>query len=513
MAPLHTFKKETGFTQDNQPPLLFCGFLVAGGAFLLLVLLTFLCNNCQSRKSKERKIKTEGVKLVGISVGHIQQLRPVNTPEMEVHDPDRMPCNGENGLRSWATSMNYLHLPRTELLEEGEEEAGNSRIRQNRELPKIPGNNYTGGKLPNLRKARDTDFVYSQVKNYPCQENSNEDLLYESVGTKYEPDRTNLQHDRQSKPECGVNEMEAPIMSQRQLSPGLKEPAVNMDIPEYASIRKVKKKEKIPNVESAQEKQPRRNLKNVCVLLPGPSNHGEQLRMKENSAAFSENHSSRIQGRPKSITECEATKSLKECGEERIACANLTKGQPNEDNACVKGESCSFSESHERLHALTDEEIAGMYSKVAKKAPRKEVPVPLSLNTGLQKEANLNYHSWSTGNLNEEESEYESIKSPRWHSGSRILGEEPGYASVNERTWGMKHQNEEEEEETEPGYEAINVKWKKTVFAIRNSKAQKATHERQMENYYESISELQQSRTRTRVLTADNGKEVYVTGL
>ncbi|XP_067856586.1 phosphoprotein associated with glycosphingolipid-enriched microdomains 1-like [Heptranchias perlo] len=509
--PLHMFKKEMGFTQESQPPLLLCGFLVAGGSFLLLVLLTFLCNNCQ-RKSKEKKIKIEGVKLVGMSVGNTQQLRPVNTPEMGVHDPNRMPCNGENGLRSRPASMDFLHLPGTELLEEGEEEAENSRIRQNRELPKIPGNNYTGGKLPNLRKACDMDCVYSQVKKYPRQGNSIEDSLYESVGTKYEPDRINLQRDRQAKPVYGVNEMETPIISQRQLSQGLKEPAVNMDTPEYASIRKVKKKEKIPNLEDAQEKQPGRNAKNGCILLPGPTNQGEQLRIKENSAAFSQtkNHSSRIQGSLKSITECEATKSLKECGEERIACANLTEGQPTADNACFKEESYSFSKSHEKLHLLTDEEIAGMYSKVAKKAPRKEIPLPL--NTGLQKETYLNYHSWSTGNLNEEESEYDCIKSPRWHSGSQILGEEPGYASVNDRTWGMKCQNEEEEE-TEPGYEAINVKWKKTDFARRGSKVQKITHERQTENYYESISELQKSRTHTRVLTSDDGKEVYVTGL
>ncbi|XP_067904414.1 phosphoprotein associated with glycosphingolipid-enriched microdomains 1-like isoform X2 [Heterodontus francisci] len=494
--PLHMFKKETGFTQDSQPQLLLSGFLVAGGAFLLLVLLTFLCNNCQ-RKSKEKKIKIDGVKLVGMSVGHTRQLRPVTTPEMGIHQPNRISCNGENDLRSWPASMDYLHLPGTEFLDEEEDEAGNSQIRQNRELPRIPGNNYTGGKLPTLKKARDMDCVYSQVKKYPCQENSIKDSLYESVGTKYESDHINLQCDRESKPECGVNEME---------------PAVNMDIAEYASIRKVKKKETFPNLEDAHEKQPRRNVKNGCILLPGPRNHGEQLRTKENSVAFSqtEDHSSGIQGSLKSITECEATKSLQECREERIACANLTEGQPNTDYACFKEESYSFSKSHEKLHSLTAEEIAGMYSKVAKKRTRKEMPLPL--NTGLQKEANQNYHSWSTGNLNEEESEYESIKSPRWHSGSQILGDEPAYASVNERTWGMKCQNEEDEE-TELGYEAINIKWKKINFAVKSSKAQNVTHERQMENYYESISELQQSRTRTRVLTSNDGKEIYVTGL
>ncbi|XP_041061068.1 uncharacterized protein LOC121287346 isoform X2 [Carcharodon carcharias] len=492
--PLHRVEKETGFTQDSQPQVLLCGFLVTGGAFLLLVLLTFLCNSCQSRNNKEKKIKIDGVKLVGMSVGQTQQLRPVNTPEMGKHNPNRISCYGENGLRSWQASMDYIHLPGTEPLEEGEDEAGNSRIRQNRLLPKIPGNNYTGGKLPTLRKAHDMNSVHSQVKKYPCQENSTEDSFYESVGTKYEVDHINHQPDRQSKSECEANEMEAALISQRQLAQGLKEPAVNIDIPEYASIRKVKKKEWIPNQEGAQEKQPRRNVKNGYVLLPGSSNHGEQLRQKGKSVAFSqtENHSSGIQGSLKSITECEAAKSLEECREERIAYVNLTEGQPNADNAYFK--------------------IAAMYSKVAKKGPRKEIP--LALDRGLQKEGNLNYHFWSTGNLNEEESEYESIKSPRWHSGSQITGDDHDYASVSEKTWGMKCKNEgEEEEEDEPGYEAINMKWKKINLAIKSGKVQKITQERQTENYYESISELQQSCTRTQVLTSGNGKEVYITGL
>ncbi|XP_078411324.1 phosphoprotein associated with glycosphingolipid-enriched microdomains 1-like isoform X2 [Cetorhinus maximus] len=510
--PRHRVEKETGFTQDSQPQVLLCGFLVAGGAFLLLVLLTFLCNSCQ-RNNKEKKIKIDGVKLVGMSVGHTQQLRPVNTPEMGKHNPNRISCYGENGLRSWQASMDYIHLPGTEPLEEGEDEAGNSRIRQNRVLPKIPGNNYTGEKLPTLRKACDMNSVHSQVKKYPCQENSIEDSFYESVGTKYEVDHINLQPDRQSKSECEANEMEAALISQRQLAQGLKEPAVNMDTPEYASIWKVKKKERIPNQEGAREKQPRRNVKNGCVLLPGSSNHGEQLRQKGKSVAFSqtENHSSGIQGSLKSITECEAAKSLEECREERIAYVNLTEGQPNADNACYKRESYNFSKSHEKLQSLTDEEIAAMYSKVAKKGPRKEIP--LALNRGLQKEGNLNYHFWSTGNLNEEESEYESIKSPRWHSGNQITGDDHGYASVSEKTWGMKCRNEEEEEKAEPGYEAINMKWKKINFAIKSGKVQKITQERQTENYYESISELQQSCTRTQVLTSGNGKEVYITGL
>ncbi|XP_078092262.1 phosphoprotein associated with glycosphingolipid-enriched microdomains 1-like [Mustelus asterias] len=508
--PLHKFRKGSGFTLDGQPQILLCGFLVAGGAFLLLVLLTFLCNNCQSRNNKEKKIKIEGVKLVGMSVGHTRQLRPVNTPDMGVRNPNRISCYGENGLRNWRDSMDYLHLPETELSEEGEDEAGNSRIRLNRVLPKVPGNNHTGGKLPALRKACDMDSVYSQVKENSRQENSIEDSLYESIGTKHEVDHINLQHDGRSISECEANEWEVPLMSQRQLAPGLKEPSVNMNVPEYASIRKVKKKDKIANRESAQEKQPRRNVKNGCVLLPGLR---EQLKLKEKSAAFSqtENHSSGIQGSLKSVTECEATKSLEECREERIAYANLVEGQPNADNACFKREGYSFSKSLDKLHSLTDEEIAAMYSKVAKKGPRKEMS--LALHTGLQKEGNLSYHSRSTGNLNEEESEYESIKSPRWHSGSQIPGDDPEYASVNERTWGMKCKNEDEEEEPEPGYEAIRTKWKKVNFAIKSGKVQKISHERQTENYYESISELQQSCTHTRVLTSGNGKEVYITGL
>ncbi|XP_038659251.1 phosphoprotein associated with glycosphingolipid-enriched microdomains 1-like isoform X1 [Scyliorhinus canicula] len=513
--PLHRFRNAMGFTQDSQPQILLCGFLVAGGAFLLLVFLAFLCNNCQSRNNKEKKIKIDGVKLVGMSVGHTPQLRPVNTLDVEVHNPNRMSCYGENGLRNWRASTDYLHLPETEPSEDGEDVPGNSSIWQNRILPKVPGNNYTGGKLPTLRKAHDMDSVYSQVKDYPSQKNSIEDSLYESVGTKYEVDHINLQRDGQSKFECGANELEVLLMSQRQLAHGVKEPAGSMNIPEYASIRKVKKKEKITNQEAAQEKQPRRNVKNGCVLLPGFRNHEEQLKLKEKSAAFSqtENHSSGIQGSLTSITECEATKSLEECGEERIAYANLTEEQPNADNACFKAEGYSFSKSREKFRSLTDEEIAAMYSKVAKKGHRKEMP--LALTTGLQKDGNLNYHSWSTGNLNDEESEYESIKSPRWHSGSQLAGDDPEYASVNERTWGMKCRNgdeeEDEEEEPEPGYEAINTRWKKINFAIKSGKVQKIAHERQTENYYESISELQQSRTQ--VLTSGDGKEVYITGL
>ncbi|XP_072412790.1 phosphoprotein associated with glycosphingolipid-enriched microdomains 1-like isoform X2 [Chiloscyllium punctatum] len=523
-SPLHVFKKETGFSQESQPQILICGLLVAGGAFLLLVLLTFLCNNCQSRNNKEKKVKIDGVKLVGMSVGRIQQLRPVNTPELGVCNLNRGSYHGENGLRSWSASMDYLHLPGAEHLEVKAGEEGNSRIQQTRDLPRLPGNNYKGGNLPALRTTADMDCIYANAEKYPCQENSIEDTLYESVGTKHEVDHHNHQHVRQSKPEYRANEMEASFLPQRQLAQGLEEPAGNMDAPEYASIRKMKKKEKTFNLEGVQEQQPRTNVTNGCVLLPGPRNYGKPLRIEEKPIFLqTKNHSSAIQGSLKSITECEATKSRKECREERIPCANLTEGWPNADNAWFKGKGYSFNKSHEQLHSLTDEEIAAMYSKVVKKGPRKAIP--LSLNTGLQKEGKLNHHFWSTGNLNEEESEYESIKSPRWHSGTQITGDEPDYASVNERTWGMKFRNEgggrgreeeeeeEEEEEPDPGYEAINIKWKKINVAIKSGKIQKIAREAQTENYYESINELQQSCTHTRVLTSGDGKEVYVTGL
>ncbi|XP_048406287.1 phosphoprotein associated with glycosphingolipid-enriched microdomains 1-like [Stegostoma tigrinum] len=519
-SPLHVFKKETGFAQENQPQILVCGFLVAGGAFLLLVLLMFLCNNCQSRNNKEKKVKIDGVKLVGMSVGHMHQLRPVNTPELGVRNLSRMSHHGENGLRSWSASMDYLHPLGTEHLEEGASEERNSRIQQPRELPRLPENNCEGGKLPALRNTTDMDCIYANAERYPCQENSVEDSLYESVGTNHEVDHNNLQSVRQSKLEYRANEIGASLTPQRPLTQRFQESPRNMDAPEYASIRRMKKKERLPNLEGVQEQQPRTNVKKGNVMLPGPRNYGKQLRIEEKSTLLqTENHSSAIQGSLKSITEYEATKSLKECREERIPCANLTEGRPNADSACFKGKGYSFNKSHEQLHSLTDEEIAAMYSKVVKKGPRKEIA--LSLNTGLQKGGKLNHHFWSTGNLNEEESEYESIKSPRWHSGNQITGDESDYASVNERIWEMKFRNEvggrdeeeEEEEEPDPGYEAINMKWKKINFAIKSGKIHKIAHEAQTENYYESINELQQSCTRTRVLTSADGKEVYITGL
>ncbi|XP_051887455.1 phosphoprotein associated with glycosphingolipid-enriched microdomains 1-like [Pristis pectinata] len=501
--PLQLLIKKTGLPQDSQPSLPLYGSLVAGGTFLFLVLLTSLCNYCQ-RNSKEKKIKTEGVKLVGLSAGCTPQLRPVSTPETGVRDPNRMHCNDDNGLRSWP--VDYLRLSGTELSEVGEEDdSGNSWVRQNRELPQVPGTNYGGGKLVNSRKPHDMDHVYSQVKNYPCQQNAIEDSLYESVGTNYEHNPG----DRQSEPRCGANGMEVSISTQSQQ--GLKESAVYMDTPEYASIRKTKKKENNPNLI---EKQSRRNVKNGCVLLPGTRNHGEEFRINENYAAFSqtENFSSRIQGRLKPVTDPDAEESLEEFGEERTARGSLIEEQLYTNSAYIQRQSCYFSKSHEKLHSMTDEEIAGMYSKVAKKALRKEMPLPV--NIGLQREDNPKFYSWSTGNINEEESDYESIKSPRWHTGSQILGEKPGYAPVNERTWQMRFQDDDEdEEEAEPAYEAINIKWKRIDFSVRRNKAQKVAHERQTENYYESINELQQSRICTRVLTSDDGKEVFITGL
>ncbi|XP_072097310.1 phosphoprotein associated with glycosphingolipid-enriched microdomains 1 isoform X2 [Mobula birostris] len=438
MAPLHLqLFKRTGLTQESHPSLALYGLLVSGGALLFLVLLSFLCNYCP-RNNKEKKIKTEGVKLVGMSAGYTPQLRPVSTPETGARDPNRIHCNGERGLRSW--QVDYLRLSGTELSQEGEEQdSGNSWLHQSRELPHVPG-----GKL-----VQDMDHVYSQVKDFPCQQNTIEDSLYESVGTNYGQNPG----DRQSEPRCGANGIEITISTQNQQ--GLMEPAVYMDVPEYASIRRAKKKEKNPNLE---EKQLRRNVNNGCVFLPGTRNYREELSINENYEAFTE----------------------------------------------TERQSRYFSKSHEKLHSMTDEEIAGMYSKVAKKGFRKKMPLPV--NMGLQREDNAKFYSWSTGNINEEESDYESIKSPRWHTGSQLLGEKPGYVPVNERTWQIKFQHEDEnEEKAEPGYEAINIKWKR-------NKALNVAHERQTENYYESINELQQSRTSTHGMTSDDGKDVFITG-
>ncbi|XP_072097301.1 phosphoprotein associated with glycosphingolipid-enriched microdomains 1 isoform X1 [Mobula birostris] len=486
MAPLHLqLFKRTGLTQESHPSLALYGLLVSGGALLFLVLLSFLCNYCP-RNNKEKKIKTEGVKLVGMSAGYTPQLRPVSTPETGARDPNRIHCNGERGLRSW--QVDYLRLSGTELSQEGEEQdSGNSWLHQSRELPHVPG-----GKL-----VQDMDHVYSQVKDFPCQQNTIEDSLYESVGTNYGQNPG----DRQSEPRCGANGIEITISTQNQQ--GLMEPAVYMDVPEYASIRRAKKKEKNPNLE---EKQLRRNVNNGCVFLPGTRNYREELSINENYEAFTEteNFSSRIQGRLSPFIDRDAGESLEEFREGRSACGSLTEEQLYTNNVFVQRQSRYFSKSHEKLHSMTDEEIAGMYSKVAKKGFRKKMPLPV--NMGLQREDNAKFYSWSTGNINEEESDYESIKSPRWHTGSQLLGEKPGYVPVNERTWQIKFQHEDEnEEKAEPGYEAINIKWKR-------NKALNVAHERQTENYYESINELQQSRTSTHGMTSDDGKDVFITG-
>ncbi|XP_042197913.1 uncharacterized protein LOC103190345 [Callorhinchus milii] len=238
--------------------------------------------------------------------------------------------------------------------------------------------------------------------------------------------------------------------------------------------------------------------------------HNEERKVGEKPAVFSkpEKYSPGKEDM-KSIAENKATKPLKDRHEaERITCASLNDSQTNSGTAWVKKEVFTFSKSHEKLHSLTDEEIAGMYSKVAKKYPRKEVLLPL--RGRIPKETKMYSRSWSADNLNEEESEYEAIKSPHWHTGSRTPVNEPDYAFVNEKAWGRKWQSDEE---TEPGYEAINIKSKKTDFPPKRAKAQKFPPVRPTENYYESISELQQSRTHTRVLTCEDGKQLFVTGL
>ncbi|XP_069739966.1 uncharacterized protein [Narcine bancroftii] len=472
MAPISPqfFLKKTELAQDSQPSLPRPGFLVAGGTLPFLILLTFLCNHCR-RNNKEKRIKTEGVKL---TIGCTPQLRPVNTPETGVCDPNPMHCNGEYGLRSWPVNVDYLRLLGTELSEEGEkEDPGNPMEQQNRELPNIPGNNFTGGKLVNLRKLHDMINVYSQVKG---NQNNNEDSLYESVGTNYEHNPADRQYD----PRYWANGTPRAILTQSQQS---LEPAINTDTPEYASIRKAKKKEN-----NLEEKPLRRNVKNGCVLLPGTRNHGEELRIKDSYAPFSqtENFCSRIQGGLKPITGPEAKISMEEFEEEGNACGSFIEEQLYTNNASIQGESCYCNKSHEKIHSMTDAEIAGLYSKVAKKAIREELP----LNIEFQREDHLKFYSWSTGNINEEESDYESIKSPCWHTGSQILGEK-SYAPDNERMRQMKFQNDDEE--AEPGYEAINTKWNKMDFPFGRKKAQKIARERQTENYYESINELQQS--------------------
>ncbi|XP_078275486.1 uncharacterized protein LOC144604710 [Rhinoraja longicauda] len=497
MAPLprQLFIKKTGPSHEVQPSLPVSGTLVAGGSFLSFLVLAFLCNQCQ-RNNKEKKTRMDGVKLVGLSVGSTPQLRPVSLPEAGARDPNRMLCTGDSGLRSWPASMDYLRLSGTKLSEEGEELSEDCRVPQHRELPNVPGNNHTGGKLVNPRKTPDVLFVQSQVTKYACPQRPIEEPLYESVGTNYEP----VPIERRSKPRYGANARELATPSQRQQ--GLKEPATNMDTPEYASIRKAKKK---GNNLNQQEKQFRRDVKNGCVLLPGSRICGEESRIKENYADFSqrENFNWRTQGRQRSITNPDAMNSMV-----RTSCGSQAEEQLYSNH--VQGENNVVSKSHEK-HSMTDEQIAGMYSKVAKKAFRKETPSRLNMG---HREDNPKFHSWSTGNINEEESDYESIKSPNWHSGSQILGERACYTPAKERSWPMKLQDTSEgEEAAEPGYEAIDLKWKRIVFAVGANRAKNRSAERQTENYYESINELQQGLACTQMLTSDDGKELFITGL
>ncbi|XP_032897278.1 uncharacterized protein LOC116986161 [Amblyraja radiata] len=489
MAPLRPFIRTAGTAQEGQPSLLLSGSLAAGGSFLGFLVLAFLCNQCQ-RNNKEEKSRRDGVKLVGLSVGSTPQLRPVSLPEAGVRDPNRMFSSGDNGLRSWPASVDCLRQSGTELSEEFSE---NCRVPQLRELPNAPGSNYTGGKLVHSRKVHDTHFARPQVTKYTRPQSAVEDSLYESVGSNYEP----VAIERQSNHRYGPNgrEWAAPTRTQQ----GSKEPAANMDSPEYASIRKAKKKE---NNLNRQEKPFRRDIKNGCVLVPGSRICGEESRITENYADFSqaENFNWRMQGRQRSITDPDVMNSMG-----RTACGSQTEEQVYTNN--VKGENKFVSKSHEKLHSMTDAEIAGMYSKVAKKAFRKGTPSPL--NMGHRKDIPKLY-SRSTGNINEEEPDYESIKSPHWHTGSQILGEKPCHTPVKERRWPVKLQEKSQDEEmADPGYEAIDLKWKRIVIAVGANRALNRAAEGQTENYYESISELQQSRA----CTSDGGREHFITGL